>query len=128
MFVKQSRNLGTDDYKNNYKNNGHNFQEFGICIQKNLFEHFLRRNTTGFFKMCLLHWLTKLTRQTLWRDKILEKYSSDNESTGLNIDNFVWNNVLLYSCHCTDGNNKFIYERRYCYQYIYMLYNYYCSI
>ena len=32
---------------------------------------FLRRDTIAFWKMSLLHWLTKLTHQTLYREKII---------------------------------------------------------
>ena len=47
----------------NYKNNGRKYQEDGNI--------FVRRDTIAFWKMSILHWLTKRTHQTLYREKII---------------------------------------------------------
>ena len=42
--------------RNNYKNTGRNYQEFGTCMQQHLcMSIFLKRNTTAFGKISLLH-------------------------------------------------------------------------
>ena len=59
------------------------YQEYGTCMQQHLFEHFSWRDTIVFLKMSLLHRLTKLTHQTLYREReLLEKYSEDNDAMG----------------------------------------------
>ena len=69
MLDKQSRYLGTDGIITrrmvvNIKRIAH------IC--SNTFSSiFLRRVTIVFWKMSLLHWLTKRTHQTLYREKII---------------------------------------------------------
>ena len=69
MLDKQSRNLGTDGTITrtmvvNIKSMAH------VCSNTFL-SIFLRRDTMVFWKMSLLHWLTKLTHQTLYREKII---------------------------------------------------------
>ena len=69
MLDKQSRNLGTDGTTTrtmvvNIKSMAH------VCSNTFL-SIFLRRDTMVFWKMSLLHWLTKLTHQTLYREKTI---------------------------------------------------------
>ena len=69
MLDKQSRNLGTDGTVTrtmvvNIKSMAH------VCSNTFL-SIFLRRDTMVFWKMSLLHWLTKLTHQTLYREKTI---------------------------------------------------------
>ena len=69
MLDKESRNLGTDGTTTrtmvvNIKSMAH------VCSNTFL-SIFLRRDTMVFWKMSLLHWLTKLTHQTLYREKTI---------------------------------------------------------
>ena len=69
MLDKQSRNSGA---------NGTITRAMVISVKRmaqvcsNTFlSIFLRRDTIAFSKMCLLQWVTKLTHQTLYREKII---------------------------------------------------------
>ena len=69
MLDKQSRNLCTNGIITrtmvvNIKSMAH------VCSNTFL-SIFLRRETIVFWKMSLLHWLTKLTHQTLYREKTI---------------------------------------------------------
>ena len=69
MFDKQSRNLGTDGTITitmvvNIKSNAHVYNNTFLSI-------FLRKDTIVFWKMSLLYWLTKLTHQTIYREKTI---------------------------------------------------------
>ena len=69
MLDKQSRNLGTDGTITitmvvNIKSMAHVYSNTLLSI-------FLRRDTIVFWKMSLLYWLTKLTHQTLYREKTI---------------------------------------------------------
>ena len=69
MLDKQSRNLCTNGIITrtmvvNIKSMAH------VCSNAFL-SIFLRRETIVFWKMSLLHWLTKLTHQTLYREKTI---------------------------------------------------------
>ena len=68
---------------NKYKSNGCKYQEDGTCMQQHTFLGiFLKRDTIAFWKMSLLHWSTKLTHQTLYREKIIGEILWDNGAMG----------------------------------------------
>ena len=48
-----------------------NIRRMAHVCNNNFLIIFLRRDTIAFWKMSLLHWLTKLTHQTLYREKII---------------------------------------------------------
>ena len=68
MLEKQSRNSGTDGTIT--RTMVVNIRRMAHVCNNNFLIIFLRRDTIAFWKMSLLHWLTKLTHQTLYREKI----------------------------------------------------------
>ena len=69
MLDKQSRNLGTDGTVT--RTMAVNIKRMAHVCSNTFLSIFLRRDTIAFWKMSLLHWLTKLTHQTLYREKII---------------------------------------------------------
>ena len=69
MLDKQSRNLGTDGTIT--RTMVVNIKRMAHVCSNTFLSIFLRRDTIAFWKMSLLHWLTKLTHQTLYREKII---------------------------------------------------------
>ena len=68
MLDKQSRNLGTDGTIT--KAMVVNIKRMPHVCSNTFLSIFQRRDTIAFWKMSLLHWWTKLTYQTLYREKI----------------------------------------------------------
>ena len=69
MLDKQSRNLGTDGTIT--RTMVVNIKRMAHVCSNTFLSIFLRRDTIAFWKMSLLHWLTKLTHQTLYREKTI---------------------------------------------------------
>ena len=109
---------------NNYRNNGRKYQEYGICMQQQLFEHFSEEGHCSFLEDISLNWLTKLTHQTLCREKTIgEVFWRQWRHVDWTLKNCYWNSVLLYSYHwISSGCNKdLIYRNNFGIDY------YYCS-
>ena len=79
-----------------------------------------RRDTIVFWKKSLLHQSTKLTHQTLYREKSVAEVFFKQ---WLNVEDCVWNGILLYSYHwiCTDCNKDLIYGKRFRYRLLLLL-------
>ena len=69
MLDKQSRILGTDGTMT--RTMTLNMKSMGHVCSNTFLSIFLRRDTIVFRKMSPLHWLTKLTHQTLYREKTI---------------------------------------------------------
>ena len=69
MLDKQSRILGTDGTIT--RTMTLNMKSMGHVCSNTFLSIFLRRDTIVFRKMSPLHWLTKLTHQTLYREKTI---------------------------------------------------------
>ena len=69
MLDKQSRNLSTDGTAT--KKMVVNIKSMAHACGKTFLRIFLRRDAMVFWKMSLLHWLTKLTHQTLYKEKTI---------------------------------------------------------
>ena len=54
---------------NNYRTMVVNIKRMAHVYSNTFLSIFLRRDKVAFWKMSLLHWLTKLTNQTLYREK-----------------------------------------------------------
>ena len=59
-----------------------NIKNIAHVCSSNILSIFLRRETIVFWKVSLLHWLTKLIHQTFYREKTISKYSENNGAMG----------------------------------------------
>ena len=122
MLDKQSRNLGTDRTITGIM--VVNIKSMAYVCSNSFLSIFLRKDTVVFWKISLLNWLTKLTHQTLCREKTIgEVFWRQWRHVDWTLKNCYWNSVLLYSYHwISSGCNKdLIYRNNFGIDY------YYCS-
>ena len=67
----------------NCKNDGHIYQEYGTCMQQHLFEYFPEVGHHSFLEDFSITFIDKTDASNpLQREKLLEKYSEDNDTIG----------------------------------------------